>query len=233
VSQEGNFVVRHIERSDPDVIIGLGLAGVATVHEAAGRTGLLPPRIRPIQIGQTIAGPAVTASCPPGDNMMIHAAVEVTEPGDVLVVALHTASTDGMFGELLATSLLARGCVGLVIDAGVRDTRELREMGFPVWSRSVHAQGTVKETAGSVNRPVRFDGQTVDPGDIVVADDDGVVVVARGDAMSVLEASRERIAREEMVRQRLREGELGLDLYGLRDHLETLGVRWVERPEDV
>jgi len=120
-----------------------------------------------------------------------------------------------------------------VIDAGVRDTRELREMGFPVWSRSVHAQGTVKETAGSVNRPVRFDGQTVDPGDIVVADDDGVVVVARGDAMSVLEASRERIAREEMVRQRLREGELGLDLYGLRDHLETLGVRWVERPEDV
>lgn len=234
MSRHGDkVVVRQIERVDPEVVTGLGLAGVATVHEAAGRTGLLPPRIRPIQTGQTMAGSAVTVLCPPGDNMMIHAAVEVVQPGDLLVVALQAPSTDGMFGELLATSLEARGCVGLVIDAGVRDTAELREMGFPVWSRSVHAQGTVKETAGSVNLPVRFDGQTTHPGDVVVADDDGVVVIPRHDAAAVLEASRERLAKEEIVRQRLIDGELGLDFYGLRERLQSLGVRWLDRAEDI
>lgn len=234
MSQDGDkVVVREIERVDPDVVTGLGSAGVATVHEAAGRSGLLPPRIRPIQTGHRIAGSAVTVSCPPGDNMMIHAAVEVVQPGDVLVVALQAPSEHGMFGELLATSLRARGCAGVVIDAGVRDTAELREMGFPVWSRSVHAQGTVKETAGSVNRPVRFNGQTVHPGDVVVADDDGVVVIARHDAAGVLEASRERLDNEDSVRQRLLDGELGLDFYRLRERLEGLGVRWLDRSEDI
>lgn len=235
MSQSGfdGVVVREIERADLEIMSGLGDAGVATVHEAAGRIGLLPPRIRPIQSGVTIAGPAVTVSCPPGDNMMIHAAVEVIQPGDVLVVALRSPSTDGMFGDLLATSLRARGCRGLVIDAGVRDTAQLREMGFPVWSRAVHAQGTVKETAGTVNRPVRFDGQTIHPGDVVVADDDGVVVIPRSDAFAVLEAARARLENEDTVRQRLEEGELGLDFYGLRERLEGLGVRWVDRQEDV
>lgn len=226
-------VVRHIDRADPDVISGLGDAGVATVHEAADRSGLLPPGIRAIQEGTTIAGSAVTVSCPPGDNMMIHAAVEVVEPGDVLVVTVTSPSTDGMFGELLATSLETKGCRGLVIDAGVRDTAELREMGFPVWSRAVHAQGTVKETAGSVNVPVVFGEQTVVPGDVVVADDDGVVTVGQDRAARVLQASRERLKREEEVRERLRSGELGVDFYRLRERLEGLGVRWVDRPEDV
>lgn len=226
-------VVRHIERADPQAMSELGDAGVATVHEAAGRIGLLPPRIRPIQRGVTISGPAITVSCPPGDNMMIHAAVEVVEKGDILVVALEGPSTHGMFGDLLATSLQTRGCRGLVIDAGVRDTAELREMGFPVWARSVHAEGTVKESAGSVNRPVRFGDLTVHPGDVVVADDDGAVAVPRIDAAKVLEAARERLAREETVRQRLRDGELGVDFYGLRERLEDLGVRWVDSADEI
>lgn len=227
------IVVRHIERAPAEVITDLESAGVATVHEASGRIGLLPPRIRPIQTGVTIAGSAVTVSCPPGDNMMIHAAVEAVHRGDVLVVAVRAPSTDGMFGELLATSLQTRGCRGLIIDAGVRDIDELRQMGFPVWSRAVHAQGTVKETAGTVNRPVRFNGQTVQPGDVVIADDDGVVVVPREDAPHVLGLARERLSMEAIVRERLRAGELGLDFYGLRERLEDLGVRWVDRPEDV
>jgi len=226
-------VVRQIERADPDVITGLGEAGVATVHEAAGQIGLLPPRIRPIQAGVSVAGSAVTVSCPPGDNMMIHAAVEVVEPGDILLVAVQAPSTHGMFGELLATSLRVRGCRGLIIDAGVRDTAELRQMGFPVWARSVHAQGSVKESAGSVNRPVRFGDLTVKAGDVVVADDDGVVAVPRDDAAATLAASRERLAREEDVRQRLADGELGIDFYGLRGRLEGLGVRWVDGSEDI
>ncbi len=232
-SRFDGVVVREIERADTEVISGLGAAGVATVHEAAGRIGLLPPRIRPIQSGMTVAGSAITVSCPPGDNMMIHAAVETVQPGDVMVVALRSHSTDGMFGDLLATSLQMRGCRGLVIDAGVRDTAQLREMGFPVWSRAVHAQGTVKETAGTVNRTVTFDRQTIHPGDVVIADDDGVVAVTRSDAPAVLEASRARLEKEAIVRQRLEAGELGLDFYGLRDRLERLGVRWVDHEEDV
>jgi len=234
VSEMSDYVVvRNIERADPDVISGLGEAGVATVHEAAGRTGLLPPRVRPIQSGVGIAGSAVTVFCPPGDNMMIHAAVEVVQPGDVLVVALRAPSTVGMVGDLLATSLRAQGCVGLVIDSGVRDMAELRRMAFPVWSRAVHAQGTVKEQAGSVNRPVDFDELRVSAGDVVVADDDGVVVVARDEAATVLGASRERLIREETVRRRLQDGELGVDFYGLRERLEGLGVRWVDTAEDL
>lgn len=226
-------VVRNIDREDLEVITGLGDAGVATVHESAGRTGLLPPGIRPIQRGLSIAGSAVTVKCTAGDNLMVHAAVEVVQPGDVLVVAVSEPSTHGMFGELLATSLLARGCTGLIIDAGVRDTAELKEMGFGVWSRAVHAQGTVKESPGSVNVTVTIGGQSVKPGDVVVADDDGVVVVDRASATRVLQAAKDRTAREQRVRERLRRGELGVDLYGLRERLEELGVRWVDRTEDI
>ena len=164
--------------------------------------------------------------------MMVHAAVEVVQPGDILVVAPTTPSIHGMFGELLATSLMSRGCRGLVIDAGVRDVAELREMGFPVWSRAIHAQGTVKETPGSVNIPVTVGGVEIAPGDVVVADDDGVAVVRRGDAASVLESSKERIEREVETRRRLESGELGVDFYGLRGKLEDLGVRWVDQPPE-
>lgn len=228
-----SIIVRNIERAPSELIATLGEAGVATVHEAAGRTGLMGPGIRPIQQGARVGGSAVTVLCAPGDNMMIHAAVETVQPGDLLVVALGSPSTDGMFGELLATSLSAHGCIGLVIDAGVRDTADLREMGFPVWSAAVHAQGTVKETPGSVNVPVVCGGARVEPGDVVVADDDGVMVVARGDAAEVAEAAEERLTREEKTRKRLEHGELGVDFYGLRDKLESLGTRWVDSAEDI
>lgn len=227
------IVVRHVDRVGADLVSGFAVTDVATVHEAAGQTGLLSPEIRPIQDGVTVAGSAVTVLCPPGDNMMIHAAVEVVEPGDVLVVAVEAATNHGMFGELLATSLQTRGCVGLVIDAGVRDVAELREMGFPVWSRAVHAQGTVKETAGAVNVPVVIGSQTIRPGDVMVADDDGVVIVSSDRAGDVLEAARSRLTREDEVRKRLQDGELGVDFYGFRERLKGLGVRWVDRPEDV
>lgn len=229
----GPVVVRNIERASSDVVEGLGRAGVATVHEAAGRTGLMGTEIRPIQEGRQIAGSAVTVLCPPGDNMMIHAAVEVIRPGDILVVATTSPSTDGMFGELLATSLSRHGCIGLVIDAGVRDVADLRTMGFPVWSRAVHAQGTVKTTAGSVNVPMVCRGVHIEPGDVVVADDDGVMVVTRGNAENILEAAIEREAREKVTRKRLEAGELGVDFYGLRSKLEDIGVRWVDSDEDV
>lgn len=228
-----SVIIRNIERAAPDVVAALGEAGVATVHEAAGRTGLMAPYIRPIQEGARVAGPAVTVLAPAGDNMMIHAAVEMVRPGDVLVVGLASASTDGMFGELLATSLTKHGCVGLVIDAGVRDVADLRSMRFPVWSAAIHAQGTVKETPGSVNVSVECGGARIEPGDVVVADDDGVMVVPRDDAASIAKAARARIDNEEKTRARLDSGELGLDFYGLREKLESLGTRWVDTAEDM
>lgn len=229
----GHVVVREIDRADPEIIAGLATAGVATVHEAAGRTGLLAPEIRPIQDGARLAGPAVTVLCHPGDNLMIHAAVEVVRPGDILVVTTTSRSTDGMFGELLATSLMAHGCAGLVIDAGVRDVADLRAAGFPVWSRAVHAQGTVKATAGSVNVTVCCAGQIVRAGDVVVADDDGVCIVAREAAADVLRASEARIARESAYREVLRSGTLGVDHNNMRPLLDKLGVRYVDRAADL
>jgi 4-hydroxy-4-methyl-2-oxoglutarate aldolase len=229
----GPVIVRQIERAPPEVVIGLGEAGVATVHEAAGKTGLLSPTIRPVQDGTRIGGSAVTVLCPPGDNMMIHAAVELVQPGDVLVVATMSPSTDGMFGDLLATSLQHHGCAGLIIDAGVRDVADLREMGFGVWSAAIHARGTVKATPGSVNVPVVCAGVHVVPGDVVVADDDGVVVVPRAQANVTLAAAIERLTNEKETRRRLEAGELGVDFYGLRDKLQGLGVRWVDTPDDL
>jgi 4-hydroxy-4-methyl-2-oxoglutarate aldolase len=219
-----------VPRADPDVVAGLAGAGVATVHEAGG-TALLDPGIRPIQDGKRIAGSAVTVSCAPGDNIMVHAAVEVVEPGDVLVVTTTSPSTHGMFGELLATSVMAKGCVGVVIDAGVRDVSDLRRMGLAVWSRAIHAAGTVKANPGSVNMPVVCAGVTVGPGDVVVADDDGVAIVERERAAEVLDAARLRLQREEEVRARLAAGELGIDLYGLRQRLEDMGVGWLDHQE--
>jgi 4-hydroxy-4-methyl-2-oxoglutarate aldolase len=221
------IVVKKIRRAAPEVVEGLQQAGVATVHEA-GATGLLSSVIKPIQQGTRIAGSAVTVSCAPGDNIMIHAAVEVIEPGDVLVVANTSQSDHGMFGELLAVSVTSRRCRGLVIDGGVRDVADLRSMGFPVWARSIHAAGTSKNKAGSVNTPIVCAGVAVSPGDVVVADDDGVVVVKRERATEVLEAAERRLLKEEETRVRLSAGELGLDLYGFRARLEGLGVRWVD-----
>jgi 4-hydroxy-4-methyl-2-oxoglutarate aldolase len=224
----GHVVVRTVERPDRRTAEALGELGCATVHEAIGRRGFAGPGIRPIQQGVRLAGPAVTVSSHPGDNLMIHAAVEVCEEGDVLVVAHTAPSTHGVFGELLATSLLARGVRALVTDAGVRDTAELRRMGFAVWSQHVSCQGTVKASAGSVNVPVVLGGVTVSPGDVVCADDDGVVVVGREEAAGALERGRERVSREDGTRARLAAGELGVDIYGLRATLETLGVEYVE-----
>ena len=223
-------VMRNVPRVPADIVSGLGEAGVATVHEA-GAGGLLDPGVRPIQEGRRIAGSAVTVSCAPGDNIMVHAAVEVIEPGDVLVVATTAPSTHGMFGELLATSVMARGCVGVVVDAGVRDVSDLRRMGLPVWSRAIHAAGTVKATPGSVNLPVVCGGATVRPGDVVVADDDGVAVVESDRAAEIFEACRRRLEQEEEMRSRLAAGELGVDVYGFRERLEGLGVRWTDYHE--
>jgi 4-hydroxy-4-methyl-2-oxoglutarate aldolase len=223
-----NVVVRHIERADPAVVTALGAAGTATVHEAIGRVGFVGPHLRPIQQDVRIGGSAVTVLSHPGDNIMIHAAVECCQDGDVLVVVNTAPSTHGMFGELLATSLQARGVRGLVIDAGVRDTSELRAMGFPVWSQHVSCQGTVKSTPGSVNVPVVLGGLVVNPGDVVCADDDGVVVVPRADAKWALDQSEARIGKEAATRERLLAGELGVDFYGLRDKLAELGVEYVD-----
>jgi 4-hydroxy-4-methyl-2-oxoglutarate aldolase len=224
-----HFVVRRVERADPESVAALRSAGVATAHEAAGRIGLLGPEIQPRQDGTVIAGSAITVSCHPGDNLMIHAAVEVCSPGDVLVVTTTSPSTDGMFGDLLGTSLQARGVLGLVIDAGVRDIAALRGMGFPVWSRAVHAQGTVKASPGSVNVPVVAAGQIVRPGDVVIADDDGVLVLPAARSAAVAAAAAKRIAAEADKREQLAKGVLGVDMYELRPLLAQLGVRYVDR----
>ncbi len=221
-------VVRNIRRPDADVIRALGEQGVATVHEAQGRTGLMLPHMRPIYPNAKISGVAITVSCQPGDNLMIHAAMETVRKGDILVVTTTSESTDGMFGDLLGTSCQAHGVVALVIDAGIRDTADLTTMEFPVWAKAISAQGTVKATAGSVNVPVVCAGATVNPGDVIVADNDGVVVVPRDRAAAVAELGNARIAKEEKSRQRLKAGELGLDFYGLRAKLQELGVEYVD-----
>jgi 4-hydroxy-4-methyl-2-oxoglutarate aldolase len=226
------IVVRNIRRADAAAVEPLGRLGVATVHEAQGRTGLMQPYMRPLWDGARIAGSAVTALCHPGDNWMIHVAVEVLKPGDVLIVACSSESTDGAFGELLATSLKARGAKGVVLDFGCRDAHEITAMRFPVWSRSISAKGTVKATIGSVNVPVVCAGVRVNPGDVVVADDDGVVIVRRSDAETVVKAGEEREKKEAASRARLEKGELGLDIYGMRKALDDKGLKYVDGPLD-
>jgi 4-hydroxy-4-methyl-2-oxoglutarate aldolase len=224
-------VVRNIDRADADVVKRLGALGVATVHEACGRIGLMKPYLRPVWAGGEAAGTAVTVLAQPGDNWMIHVAVEQCRPGDILVVGCTADNTDGMFGDLLATSLKARGVVGLVIDAGCRDVKSLREMGFPVWSKAVSAKGTVKATLGAVNIPVVCAGINVRPGDAVIADDDGVVVIGKNEAREAAAKGEKRKAEEEGKRQQLASGVLGLDMYKMREALANAGLVYVDGPE--
>jgi len=232
VNKKG-VVVRHIERASGELVTRFAQYGVATVHEAQQRQGLLDVRVRPVQQNVTVSGSAVTVLVSPGDNWMFHVAVEQCQPGDLLLVAPTSDCYDGFFGDLLATSLKARGVVALVGDIGIRDSQTLREMNFPVWSRAVYAQGTVKATVGSVNVPLMCAGQLVYPGDIVVADDDGVVIVPRIDAAAVAQAAQQRVAAEEGKRVRLAAGELGLDIYQMRAQLAEKGLRYVDSLDDL
>ena len=224
-------IVRTSRRPDADAVRTLWRLGVATVHEAQGRTGLMRPYMRPVYATAKMAGSAITVSCQPGDNLMIHAALDLCKAGDVLVVTTTSESTDGMFGELLAVSSRARGVVGLVIDAGIRDVTDITAMDFPVWAKAISAQGTVKVTPGSVNIPVVCAGAVVRAGDVIVGDADGVCVVPQSAAREIARLGIERVAKEEQVRERLRKGELGLDFYGFRARLAELGVRYVDKDE--
>ena len=227
-----HVIVRTIDRADASVVDELGTVGTASVHEAIGRIGYVGPHIVPIQQGTKIAGSAVTVLSHPGDNLMIHAAIEVCRPGDVMVVVNTAPSTHGMFGDLLATSLKARGVKGLIIDAGCRDVATLKEMGFPVWSRAISAKGTVKATLGAVNIPVVCAGVNVEPGDAVVADDDGVVVVPRKYATATAAKAQKRFDDEDAKRKKLSSGVLGLDMYNMREPLAKAGLIYVDNPED-
>ncbi|TDT98275.1 4-hydroxy-4-methyl-2-oxoglutarate aldolase [Streptomyces sp. 846.5] len=226
-----NVVVTDPPRAEAEHVDALAGYGVATVHEAMGRTGYLGPGLRPVHLGSRVAGTAVTVLSWPGDNLMIHVAVEQCRPGDILVVTTTSPSTDGMFGDLFATALQHRGVRGLVINAGVRDVADLHAMGFPVWSAAVSAQGTVKATPGSVNVPVTIDGQTIRPGDVVVADDDGVLVLPRLDAARAVVAAKARTEKEDATRAAFREGQLGLDRYGLREQVKALGIEYLSADE--
>ena len=226
-------VVRNIQRADNHAVATLEALGVSTAHEALGRSGLMKPYLRPIWPGASIAGPAVTILAQPGDNWMIHVAVEQCQKGDVVVLGCTADNTDGMFGELLATSLQARGVKGLIIDAGCRDVKPLHDMSFPVWSRAISAKGTVKATLGAVNIPVVCAGVNVEPGDVVVADDDGVVIIPKKLAVETAQKAQKRFDDEDGKRKRLASGELGLDMYNMREALAKAGLRYVDKPEDV